>query len=99
MGADKFTAHGKAAFDLLSDGRWHDIVDVVHHIGHFIPHGRAIRAWEDDHPNPRGTVTTDLKVLAGRRRIARSIVGNQVRSGAWERSGDLVRLSNRSTPS
>lgn len=91
MGADKFTAHGKAGADLLSDGEWHQITEVIDHMGHYIPHGKAIRAWENDHPSPRGTVTTEGKVLAGRRRIARSIVGNNVRGGFWERAGDLVR--------
>lgn len=88
------TPWGAAARDLLADGDWHTLDEIVAHVGHLIAPGVAHRATERKrrlNAGRRGSATvertpTPETVATGRRLVVSDGLGGRVRAGYVERS-------------
>lgn len=89
-------------YEVMRDGQWHDIEDLHHDLGRFIPPGKATRINDRDMKANRRMRGADLdaprarpveaseRVRSGRRTITREIITN---SSVIERDGDKVRMT------
>ena len=84
----------------LSDGDWHHIDDVREAGVRAVPPGVAFRYFERDRAanqkrkgvtSPRA-MSSDAAVRRGAMLLAKNAMQAPVRSGAWERDGEMVRL-------
>lgn len=85
------TPHGRVVDDLVADGAWHDLDELVAAAGPHIPPGVAWRAADREYStrNPqRGAAprrSTDESLIAtGARRMVAAIAWMRVRYGRWE---------------
>lgn len=82
--------------EVLADGRWHLVEDVLSAAGGAVSPGQAWRAGEANrtrmNPGPRHRGDDDTSIAAGRRAIATKALGALIRQGRVVRRGHEVRL-------
>lgn len=100
MGATT-TAWGARVEELLADGRWHALEDVIAAAAKLVPPGRAYRKGEwnrarrGNAPAQRRLGTRETAVATGARIIAKKAVEDRLRNGTAERIGDRIRGRSR----
>lgn len=90
--------------DLMADGHWRTLDELVDAVGPLIPPGVAHRRGELAQARARTTGTgpvqtsDDQRDRRGRREILRSAVNDRVRRHVWTRSHDLGVSTYRAVP-
>jgi|SRR5581483_11651518 len=92
------TAWGARLDELLADGEWHELEEVLAAIMPLVPPGVAYRVGERRRLMKRSTAPAQrhhgddaASVAAGRRTIAKDAVRARTRHGDVERDGDRIR--------
>lgn len=90
------TAWGTKIDELLADGEWHELDELLAASMELVPPGAAYRTGERHRRERRGndrTVRTTQQgtIAAGRRRTVYDAIRSRVRHGTVERDGHRVR--------
>lgn len=95
------SAHGRKLDEVLADGNWHALDELVDAAGPMVADGRALREAEAErarangHTGPRTRGDRDRVVAAGRRRLIRQTLRNMATHGTVERRTIDGRLQYR----
>lgn len=92
------SVHGKRLNEVLADGEWHDIEDVIREVAKSVPPGVATRTAERhrkakviDGSRPNNGYKGN-PVLVGARRVARELIWSRKHRGTVEVKDGKVRL-------
>lgn len=94
------TPHGRRLDQILADGHWHPLGQVLEEVAAAVTPGVAYRAGENHRrwkggPQVRAQGDETTAVAAGARMTARQTVWGRVRRGTVQRDGRMIRRAPR----